>query len=110
MPKIRDAAHRMANQMQTVIGLLELGRCEEALEAAKKIIATLHSVSTAGVAHRKEFEAVGTEVRRLVRQAEEFDARAAEVDVVAAEVDVVAAEVHRLTAKLAGKRRPTKSC
>ena len=110
MSRIGDSAHRLANQMQNVIGLLELGRCEEALEEARKIIATTYSVSTAGSAHEKELKAATTEGQRLAAQVEKFDAEAAEVDVVAAEVDVAATEVHRLTAKLARKRRPTKSC
>ena len=101
MPSIRDSAHRLNNQMQAILGLLELGHCEECLEHVKLSIATLDSVTSMITAHAKEFESVAAEVHRLAAQVVKFDAEAAEVD-------VAATEVHRLTTKFARKGRPVK--
>ncbi|MGA2979201.1 MAG: hypothetical protein ABSD76_06385 [Terriglobales bacterium] len=74
-----DNASRLTNQMQAVIGFLEIDEPQprRALEKAKEAIVTLHLISTAIAIH-------------------------------AAEADTLAADVHKLTAELTAKNHHRK--
>ncbi len=64
MQTIRDAAYRLTDQMQCVIGHLELERPKDALQAAEGAIQTLHLLYTAIAAKTAEFDALAGELRQ----------------------------------------------
>jgi hypothetical protein len=80
MQTVIESAGHLSDQMQHVIGFLELSDCPDkehakALAAAKRVIVALHLITTS-----------------IAAQAAQFDA--------------LAAELHQLTAELARKNRP----
>lgn len=65
MQSILDHATRLTDQMQAVIGFLEIAEHQKAMHAAKASIATLHLMSTMIAVQAAHFDSVAAETHRL---------------------------------------------
>ena len=68
MQNIRQTASRLTDQMQSVIGFLEIDQPRRALEPARGAILTLHVLMTAIALQAAELDAVVADVQRLTGQ------------------------------------------
>ncbi len=65
MQSIRDSATRLTDQLQVVVGYLELSEHAKALHSARHAIQTLHFMCTAIALEAARFDSVAAEVREL---------------------------------------------
>jgi len=68
MQDILANAGRLTDQMQEVIGFLEIGDPEKALKSAKLTVVTLHLISTALACQIAQADHAAAEVHRLTSE------------------------------------------